>query len=174
MADEREKEFPRELREYIEAERKASFAAGYAEAKREAFEASFVVPPKSANPAPKIHQASTSLAGRGSLSADSQMARGMPELYIEEEYRAIAPNSARAIDIRHRIKEARGVDLPTTTLHRAISRLSDRGVLERIGNTSAWRYVKRQEGETGSSNDESEPPGRPGTANGNGAMPLRP
>jgi hypothetical protein len=180
MADEREREFPRELREYIEAERKASFAAGYAEAKREAFAASFAVPLKSDKsvtaPAPKVHQASAELIGRGSLSVDSQMARGMPELYIEEEYRAIAPRTARAIDIRLRIKEAHGVDIPASTLHRTIRRLAERGVLEKIGNTSAWRYVKRREGESGSLDDDSKgtDSGILSSSQGNGAAPRHP
>jgi hypothetical protein len=180
MPAEWEKMLPKELREYIDAERRLAHAAGYAEAKGELAGAAYLAPHRDA-PAqlehpekPPIPIASQKLVGDDSVP----MARGLAAMHAEQVFREIAPRAATGIEVRHAVKEKIGLDLPSTTFYRAIKALAKRGVIEQVGNTSAWRYAKRHEGESGSSsNQEPETPngGMPGgTPKGNGAMPLRP
>lgn len=181
MADEREKDLPRELREYIEAVRKTAFAAGYESAKLEAIAVSFGIPTRNVERAERTSGPAVppkSDEAPASPSIGGEMPRGMTEMYLEQEYRAIAPRTARVVDIAPLIQDRHGIEIPKTTLHRAVKRLGERGILERVGNTTAWRYAGKQGRDSGggSSDDQSEEiVGNVVSAEkGNGAIPIRP
>jgi hypothetical protein len=175
MPAEWEKMLPKELREYIEAERRLAHAAGYAEAKGElagaTYLATYSVAPTHAPVEQPVRQSGPD---QKSGADDLRMARGLAAMHAEDVFREISPRAATGIEVRLAVKEKTGLDLPSTTFYRAIKALAKRGVIEQVGDTSAWRYVKRQEGERGSSNDGPQPPHNGMPPRGNGAMPLRP
>jgi hypothetical protein len=181
MPAEWEKMLPKELREYIEAERRLAHAAGYAEAKSELAGAAYLAP-HGATPTPtrlETPEKPPRSIPNPKLSRDEAipMARGLAAMHAEQVFRDIAPRAATGKEARLIVKKTVGLDLPSTTFYRAIKALAERGAIEQVGNTSAWRYVDRHEGESGSSNDELETPDSGSLASapkGNGAVALRP
>jgi hypothetical protein len=158
MPAEWESALPKELREYIEAERRLAHAAGYAEAKGELAGAAYPVPGRAApaqleQPEKPVRPIAGQKLVRNTVVP---MARGLAAMHAEQMFRDIAPRAATGIEVRLAVKEKVGLDLPSTTFYRAIKALAKRGVIEQVGNTSAWRFVQRHEGERG-----------------NGAMPSR-
>jgi DNA-binding Lrp family transcriptional regulator len=67
----------------------------------------------------------------------------MPEMLIEAAYKSIAPSHASPIQIAEEVKRSTGTALPGSSLHRVIHRLEERGIIERVGTTSAWRYAQK-------------------------------
>jgi hypothetical protein len=165
------------LREYIEAERRLAHAAGYAEAKSELAGAAYLAqhtPTRLETP-----EKSSRSTADPKLPRDEAipMARGLAAMHAEQVFRDIAPRAATGKEVRSIVNETIGLDLPSSTSYRAIRALAERGIIEQVGKTSAWRYADRHERENGSSNDELETPDSGVLASapkGNGAMPLRP
>lgn len=71
--------------------------------------------------------------------------RGMPEMLVEEAYRAIAPKQVAPVQIAAEVLRLKQVTLPKASLSRVCSRLEEKGVLGRVKGTAAFYYIPEHE-----------------------------
>ena len=103
-----------------------------------------VAPEMTVAPVKKISEPLATTTRGSSKNEGSQagtLARGMAEMYVENVYRELAPKAATGLEIAAIVKDNNGLDMASTTLYRAMRKLAARGVLERIGKTSAYRLA---------------------------------
>lgn len=132
--------------EYIEAERRVGEAVAYAKAKKEAWLAA--KPGNGAN-APRKKQEAESRPAELDLGlhsdADATLPRGAPEMYAKATYVEAAPRALTGIEAHGAILKKHGIDIPSSSLYRAIKRLAEQGVIERVGTSAAFRAVVADE-----------------------------
>jgi hypothetical protein len=125
----------REFLELLEAEHRAGYAEGYAAAKREVVlgAETLVAPPVS----PKNAVAEEYRTAR-------QVTRGVTVKMIETHMATANPKRDLGnFELIREIKASTGIKLSETSVARAMRELAERGIVQRVPNTKAWRYVFR-------------------------------
>ncbi|MBX5452795.1 MAG: hypothetical protein K6U10_02530 [Acidobacteriia bacterium] len=69
------------------------------------------------------------------------LVRGEPEQLIEAAFRRIFPKTASVGQIIEEIQHTTGKRVVHGTAHRVVQNLMQKRVLERVGNTAAYRFV---------------------------------
>jgi hypothetical protein len=131
-----EKTLPRELQDYIEAERQAARASAIAEIRLGSV--------KLNEPPPLKDTTSTSTAApkddRRMQPGDRQLPRGLGAKMVKEALQAIPASTIITVtDIRRHATKLSGAYMSFQTVRRAMEKLALRGELERIEGTDGWR-----------------------------------
>jgi hypothetical protein len=136
-----EKTLPKELQDYIEAERQAARASAIAEIRLGSVK---LREPPSPEDTPitsaPVPSAPIPKDNRRMQPGDRQLPRGLGAKLVKEALQTIPPNTIITVtDIRRRATESSGAYMSFQTVRRAMLKLVQRGELERIEGTDGWR-----------------------------------
>jgi hypothetical protein len=145
-----EKTLPKELQDYIEAERQSARASAIVEMRLGQLKLNDpLLPEVTVNKAEaKTVNDSVPAASRDSRRmrpGDRQLPRGLGAKMVQEAVQAIQPNTIVTVtDIRRRVREStEGAFISFQTVSRAMEKLVENKELERIEGTDGWRVLAR-------------------------------
>lgn len=69
------------------------------------------------------------------------MPRGTNRKHVEEILRLAAPRAIGPTEVIVRLRDAKGIQMPFTSVRHALDQLVSAGVAEEDGDTKTWRYT---------------------------------
>jgi hypothetical protein len=121
--------------EYIEARERAAFQKGWAAC----LAAKMGLGGGEDQPA-KTEPVATPSPQFGSMR---QLPRGVPKMMVAEYMATIGGRAVAQIEIIRDIKASKGIRLKPSSVARALTALSDEGVIEEVPGTKAWRKLTK-------------------------------